>query len=278
MKFIDVHAHLEHSRFNGDLDEVISRFEKAGGEFVIESGINSVTNRVALELADRYRCVKASLGLYPVDSLAKEVERGEAEGFLGDIKAFDVDKELDWIKKNKDKCVAIGEIGLDYNWFSKDDSIGDKDFNFENIVNEQKKVFRKALMLAKDIDKPVVVHSRKAEKDAIEVLEELKMKKVVMHCFNGKKSLIKRCVDNGWFFSVPAVITRLDHFVMLVGIVPIEQLLTETDAPYLSPVAGKRNEPANVAITIKEIARIKGVCKEEVAEQIFNNARGLFNL
>ena len=128
------------------------------------------------------------------------------------------------------------------------------------------------------IDKLLVVHSRKAEIDAIDILERTGMKKVIMHCFNGRKSLIKRCVELGWFFSIPPIITRLDHFKMLVELVPLGQLLTETDAPYLSPVAGERNEPANVAITIKEISKIKGISEEDVANQIFANAKKLFVL
>ncbi|MBU2576739.1 MAG: TatD family hydrolase [Nanoarchaeota archaeon] len=315
MKLVDIHAHLEHARFEKDLDSVIERFKKAGGEFIIESGVNPATNRVALEIAEKYDVVKVSFGLYPIDALAKEVEAGESEGFLREIAPkgvhqggartssrppaqmasaeadrvgkFDVDEELAWIEENADKCVAIGEIGLDYNSYSRParnsvpselgtspevpDSSG-------KMREKQKEVFRKVLKLAKKIDKPVVIHSRKAEEDAIDILEELKMKAVIMHCFNGKKSLIKRGVDNGWFFSVPPVIARLEHFKMLVEMVPLEQLLTETDAPYLSPVAGERNESANVVVTIGEIAKIKGLGEDEVAEQIFNNVKNLFNL
>lgn len=269
MKLIDVHAHLEHARFKKDLDSVIVRFKEAGGEFIIESGVNPATNRVAFGIAEKYDCVKVSFGLYPIDALAKEVEAGEASGFLRNIGEFDVDEELGWIEENADKCVAIGEVGLDYNW---------KEFQTEDMQEKQKDVFRKVLKLAKKLNKTVVIHSRKAEEDAIEILEELEMKKVVMHSFNGKKALIRRCVGNGWSFSVPAVIARLQHFETLVGLVPLEQLLTETDAPYLSPVAGERNESANVAVTIKKIAQIKGLDEGEVAEQIFINARNLFDL
>jgi len=143
------------------------------------------------------------------------------------------------------------------------------------------------LRLAKRIDKCVVVHSRKAEGDAVEILEEESRLdsehqtgqgrlKVVMHCFNGRKSLIKRGVENGWFFSVPPVIVRLEHFKMLVSLVPLGQLLTETDAPYLSPVVGERNEPANVFVTLKEIARIKGLSVEEVSSVVFENFERVF--
>ncbi len=109
-------------------------------------------------------------------------------------------------------------------------------------------------------------------------MEELEMKNVVMHCFNGKKALIRRCIENKWFFSIPPVITRLNHFEMLVNMVPLNQLLTETDAPYLSPVAGERNEPANVAVTIKRIAELKEMTKDKVIKQIWENARREFRL
>lgn len=268
MKLIDVHAHLEHKRFEKDLGEVIKRFEDAGGQVIITSGVNPETNRKALEISKKYSCVKCSFGIYPTDALAKEVENGESE-FLRDLQEFSVDEELSWVEENKDSCVAIGEIGLDYNW---------KEFQTEEMREKQKQVFRKVLVLAKKIDKPVVIHSRKAELDAIEILEEFEGLKVVMHCFNGKKSLIKRGVDNGWFFSVPPVITRLEHFTMLVEMVPLNQLLTETDAPYLSPISGERNESMNVSITLEKIAEIKGLTKEEVADKIWKNFQELFSI
>jgi TatD DNase family protein len=269
MRLIDVHSHLEHGRFSKDLDKVIERARKAN-MIIIASGVNPTTNRLALKIAEKNKdLVKVSFGLYPLDVLAKEIEMSPDSGFQRETEAFDLDKELKFIEENKDKCVAIGEIGLDYNW---------PEFQGEKEKQSQKENFRKILNVAKRLDKPVIIHSRKAEQDAIEILEELKMKKVVMHCFNGRKSLINRVTQNGWFFSVPPVIKRLLHFQMLVELVPLEQLLTETDAPYLSPVAGERNEPANVAVTVEEIARIKKLDKEKVAEQIWMNAEGLFNL
>lgn len=267
MKLIDVHAHLETKRFEKDLDEVIERARQKK-MIVITAGVNPATNRRALELTEKYpHVVKVSFGMYPIDALAKEVKTGESDGFLRDIEKFDVDDEIKWIEKNKDKCVAIGEIGLDYNF---------EDFQTDEAREMQKVVFRKLLRLAKKIKKPVIIHSRKAELDAIEIIEEEKISNVIMHCFNGKKSLIKRAVENGWYFSVPPVITRLQHFQTLVEMVPLLQILTETDSPYLSPVAGTRNEPANVAVTIKEIAKIKKISEKEVAEQIWKNAESVF--
>jgi len=134
------------------------------------------------------------------------------------------------------------------------------------------------LKVAKELDMPVVIHTRKAELDCIEILEKSDLKKIVLHCFIGRKHLIKRAADNGWFFSIPPVITRLQHFQTLVSMVPLNQLLTETDSPGLSPVAGERNEPANVEVTIKEIAKIKNISEKEVADAIWENAKKLFNL
>ena len=270
MELIDVHCHLDHTRFKEDLDSVVERFKKAGGKFIVTSGVNPMTNRVALEIAEKYPdVVKVSFGIYPIDALAKEAEVGESNGFLRSIGEFSVDDELKWIEENKDECVAIGEVGVDYNW---------KEFQTDEMREKQKEVFSKVIELAKKIDKPLVIHSRKAESDAIDIMEGAGCKRVLMHCFNGKKSLIRRCVESGWSFSVPPVITRLEHFKMLVEMVPLEHLLTETDAPYLSPVVGERNESANVAVTIKEIAKIKSLGEEEVSEKIFNNAVRLFKL
>lgn len=269
MKFVDVHTHLDHERFSKDVDDVVERFKGAGGKLIVQSGVNPETNRKSLELSQKYDIVNCSFGIYPIDALAMEIKSGEASGFVRDMGGFVVEEELAWIEKHSDNCVAIGEIGLDYNW---------KEFQTDDMREKQKEVFKKVLKLAKKLDKPVVIHSRKAESDAIEILEELEMKKVIMHSFNGKKSLIRRCVENGWSFSIPAVIMRLEHFKMLVEMAPLENLLTETDAPYLSPIAGERNEPANVIVTVKEIARIKEIGEEGVARQIFINTKKLFDL
>ncbi|MBD3248511.1 YchF/TatD family DNA exonuclease [Candidatus Woesearchaeota archaeon] len=263
MILVDVHSHLDHGRFKDDLDNVIEDAKKNNVGAIITSGVNTSTNRLALELSEKYDIVKASFGLYPVDALAKEMEQGESEGFTRDVERLDVDKEIEWIIKNKDKCVGIGECGLDYHWV--------KDKN-----EEQKKIFWKIIEMAEKINKPLIVHSRKAELDAVDMLESSNAKKVVMHCFMGKKSLIRRAADNGWSFSIPPVITRLQHFQMMADIVNLSQLLTETDAPYLSPYPGERNEPAFVMEIIKKIAEIKGMDNEEVANNIWMNYTRLF--
>lgn len=264
MNLVDVHCHLDHSKFKKDLGEVIKNSIKVGVKAIINSGVNPSTNRICLELSKKFPLIKPSFGIYPIDALSAELDRGEADGFVRDTEKFDLNKELEWIENNKDKCIAIGEIGLDYKWVTGKET-------------EQKEIFKKILKTAEKINKPVIIHSRKAELDAIEILEKSKLKKILLHCFNGRKSLIKRAVENKYYFSIPPIITRLEHFKLLAELVPIEQILTETDAPYLSPVQGERNEPKNVRVTITEIAKIKKLSEEKVADIIFQNYKRFFN-
>ena len=156
------------------------------------------------------------------------------------IPLTDVDEELKWIVKNKEKCVAIGEVGLDYK-FGK------------GKEKQQKKVFQKVIEAVEKIKKPIIVHSRKAEFDIIDMLESSKIKNIVLHCFCGRKHLVKRAADNGCNFSIPPIVVKLQQFQLMAELVNINQLLTETDAPYLSPYPGQRNEPAFVIETIKKI-------------------------
>lgn len=263
MNLVDVHAHLDHDQFKNDLDEVIARAKKAGVKRILTSGVNSVANRAILEISNKYDIVSPTFGLYPIDALAKELEAGEASGFSRDVQAFDVDDEIKWIIKNKDKCAGIGEVGLDFNWGRENEK-------------EQKANFQKIIEMVEKINKPIIVHTRKAELDCIEMLESSKIKNIVLHCFSGRKHLVKRAADKGWNFSIPPVIVRLQQFQIMADIVNISQLLTETDCPYLSPFPGQRNEPANVIETIKKIAEIKKFNVEETADSIFLNYKRMF--
>jgi len=265
VSYVDVHAHLESDRFKDDLDKVISRC-KDDDVLIIQSGVNPETNRGSLELSKKHG-IMCSFGLYPIDGIAIEFDNLK-DDYEREIPKFDVDSELKWIEDHKDDCVLIGEVGLD--------------FKVVECTPEMKEAqvrnFEKMIELAKRMGKPILIHSRGGELECVEILEKYGCKKVIMHCFGGRKALIKRCVDNGWFLSVPPIITRLQHFETLVGLVPLEQILTETDAPYLSPIVGERNEPINVRVSVKEIARIKGVSEDEVKKQIYENAKGLFSL
>lgn len=266
MKYIDVHAHINMDRFDEDINEVVARAKK-NDCVVICSGSNSDANRKVLEMSRKYDNVLASFGIYPIDGIIEEFPNLQDDD-PRKILPFSVNEELDWIEEHRDECVLVGEIGLDFKVVEAT----------PEIKEAQIKNFEKIIEFAKKIDKTILIHTRGAELECIELLEKHECKKVIMHCFSGKKSLIKRIVDNGWFLSVPAVITRLDHFKMLVVMTPLEQMLTETDSPYLSPVARERNEPVNVMITVREIAKIKELDEEFVRGKIIENAEKLLGL
>lgn len=269
MKLVDVHCHIEGEKFEGDLSEVIERARISGLGAIINSGTSPDANRKVLSLTKKYDIIKASFGIYPIDAIIKDF-KDLADDSPREIKEFDYKDEINWIKENKNHCVSIGEVGLDF-------KVVKEHKDFEKIKEAQIRVFKDTIKLAKELDKPIVIHSRGAELECIELLEKHEVKKVLMHCFSGKKSLIKRIVDNGWYLSIPAVITRLLHFRMMAEIVPLNQILTETDAPYLAPVLGERSEPRDVAVTTQEIAKIKNLTEEEVKNQIWENAKKLFN-
>jgi TatD DNase family protein len=271
IRYFDCHCHLDSERFKDDLDNVVKRAHESGVQ-IVHSGINPNTNKIALELKKKYD-VLCTFGVYPIDAVLNEFKdffKNDDDNEDNDLDRgeFDVDSALSWIEENKDECVGIGEVGLDFK-FCKER---------EDIKEAQIKNFEKIISLAKKLDKTLVIHSRGAETECTEILEKNNCKKVLMHCFSGKKSLIKRGVENKWFFSVPPVIKRLQHFETLVNIVPISQLVTETDAPYLSAVYGERNESKNVIITVNEIAHIKEMDVEEVRKILLENARRLYGL
>lgn len=253
---VDVHCHLEHKLFDKDRDEVVEKARKAGVSSIITNGIDPSTNRACLELAKKYDIVNAALGVYPRSALRNEYK---AEGRI--FHGFNVDKEIELISKNKKNIVAIGEVGLDYA------SGADK---------EQKQDFKKMIALSEDIKKPIIVHSRKAENDVIECLESSTNKKIIMHCFSGRKHLVKRIIDNGWCFSIPTHVVRSEQMQYITRECPISKLFSETDAPYLSPFPGKRNEPGFVVEAVRKIAEIKGLTEEETLKNIYMNYRDIF--
>ena len=264
MKLVDVHCHLNHEHFKDRLDRTIKNAKKAGVKRIVISGVNSEANREVLKLCEKYPDIlRASLGIYPIDALG--LSEGET-GLPRQTGKINLDEEFKFIEKNHDKIVSIGEIGMDFHW--------DKDYHAKQEEN-----FRKIIRFAIKINKPIVIHSRKAEKECIDVLEEeIKNKEIEvdMHCFSGNKKLIKCAAELGHNFSIPPCIVKQQHFQMLVEIVPLTQLLTETDAPWLSPFPDKRNEPAFVVESIKKIAEIKGLSEKEVADQIWKNYERVF--
>ena len=242
--YVDVHAHLDDERFN-DLDKVIKRAEKGKVVAVINNGASPSRNRKTLELAKKYKIVKIALGFYP--------------GHIQEYKDEEIENEIKWIEKQKP--LALGEIGLDFTY---------KDHE------RQEKYFRKFISLAKKLNIPIIVHTRKAEKRVIEILEEEKAKKAILHCFSGKHKLLKRTEQLDVYFSIPPIIVHSRHFQELVAKVPLTRILTETDSPWMAPEREERNEPKNVVITVKEIAKIKKLEEDEVMKAIYSNYQKLF--
>lgn len=251
---IDIHCHLDHYYFKDGLDKIIANAKKNTIKIILTAGINPETNRDALEIAGKYDIVKPCLGIYPIQTLQREIETGD---YPLKQNKFDVDGEIRFIQKNKNKISAVGEVGLDY-------SMGED-------AKSQKELFGKMISLAEKINKPIVVHSRKAESDCVEILQSSKLKKIIMHCFCGRKKLVNKVIDNGWFLTAPTSIVRSTQFQENVKLVPITQLFCETDAPYLSPFRDQKNEPAFVIESYKKIAEIKGMELKEVINNIWMN-------
>lgn len=264
MPLIDTHIHLDHPAYN-DLDDMIKTAKEAGVKSIITLGTHHEVNKKVLELAEKYDIVKAGLGLYPTDAVnVKENFIDEADAYKKPSK-ISVDETINFIRKNKDKIICIGEVGMDFK--TSDDR--------ENQI----KNFKKIIELSKELNKPMSIHTRKAEKEVIDILEESQINKklVILHCFCGKKKLIERAAKLGYSFSIPAAITRSQQFQITAEMVPVSQLLTETDGPYMAPKRDmKRSEPQHVKYTIHKIAEIKKMTPEEVANIIFMNYQKIY--
>lgn len=263
MILVDVHAHLDFEEYMGhkiELNSVMKRCTDRNVVAVVTQGVDITSNRKALELSSKYKIVKAALGIYPTHCY-EMMKEGKKKEFEEEVQF--IDKQL-----KSGKAVAVGEVGLDYK------EVEPTEENKEMM----KDCLKKFIELAKKHDVPIILHSRKAELELIELLEqeEMKGRKVIMHCFSGRKHHIQRAKQNGWFLTVPASVVKTEHFQYIARDVPLSQLLTETDSPYLSPDSKSINDPSNVIFAIKKIAEIKKMDEKEVSNIIYNNYQKLF--
>ncbi len=249
---VDIHTHLDDKKFEKDLNQVIERAKKAGVRFIINNGLNPESNRKTLELSKKYALIKPALGFHPTE--------------LSNFSEEKIIEEIEFIKKNRKKIVALGEIGLDYHWIKDGEK---REF--------QRKIFERLVGLAEEIEKPMIIHSRNAEEDVLAILKEKRAKKLVLHAFGGGIELAKEAEKKNYYFSIPPRIVFDSDFQLLVKNINISRLLTETDSPYLAPIKGQRNEPAFVSESIRMIAQIKELEEEEVKNIIFKNYTGLFS-
>jgi len=251
MKLVDVHCHLDDPQFSTDLPQTIQRAKDAGVVAIITNALELKAYGPLLTLAKKYDIVKVALGIYPDN--ARDQSDDETK------------KALDFIKNHKDEIVAIGEIGLDFKYTT---DIAGKE--------KQKEVFLEQLRLAKKLEKPVIIHTRGAEEESLQILAEERQEDVILHCFCGTEIQVEFAKEHGFFFSIPVRAKSSKAFQRIIEIVPISNLLTETDAPYLH-YKQERNEPANVATTIEVIAKIKGMDQTEIANIILANYIKLFS-
>lgn len=238
---IDVHAHLDFLDENKLKEIQKNRYIK----LVITNSINLKSCERNLEISKKYSKIKLAVGLYP-----------EKKNNLIELRKLDK-----FVKENKKEILAIGEIGLDKT----------EELDFKT----QEKIFRKQLEIAEKFKVPVIIHTRKAEKEVLDIIKDYKCKKI-LHCFSGKLKLVKQAVELGCYFSIPTNIVRAEHFQKLVEIVPKENILTETDAPYLSPFKERRNEPKFISESIKVISKIWKMSIKETENKIEKNFNSLF--
>ena len=252
---IDSHAHLEMPEFRKDLTEVIQRAKTSGVEYIFTVGTERKDWNRALEITHSNPSVYAILGVHPHN--AREI----------DEKTYPTLRKL----CADDKVRAYGEIGLDF---------------YRNLSprDVQLKRFREQIRFARELGLPIVVHDREAHQEALEILKSEKAEECggIIHCFSGDYEMAKECIEMGFFISVPGSITfkNTGGSQEVIKQIPLDSLLIETDAPFLTPVPfrGKRNEPSYVRYTAQKVAEIKKVSFEKVAEVTTENALRVYRL
>ena len=250
---IDTHSHIDMPDFETDLASIINNATKAEVKRIVIPSVDANSFEKILCLCNKYENVYCALGIHP-----SEAHNAKDEDFEKIIK----------LSESK-KVIAIGECGLDYYW--------DKTF-----IEEQKAVFLKQIKIANSLKKALIVHDREAHKDTFDILcQNVKDIPVVMHCFSGSLEFANECIKKGFYIALGGVVTfknaKKAHEV--AKSIPLEYLLLETDAPYLTPepYRGKRNEPAYVKIVAQKIAELRECSFEEVTEATTQNARLIFN-
>jgi len=246
---IDVHCHLDEHVFRQDLDKVIERARRVGVKAIITSTINPKNIEYSLHIVNKYKnYIYLSVGLDPLildDNIFSEV--------------------YEWIKGNANLIVGIGEVGLDY-YYIRDHSERAK----------QRNMFIEWIELARELNKPLIVHSRSAGKYAIQIIMEQEYYNVIMHAYDGSVGYAMEAAKRGVFFSIPPSVVFSQQKQKLVKRLPLESLLLESDAPVLAPFRNQRNEPANIIYTVRKIAELKNTTIDKVIEVTTANTLRIF--
>ena len=260
MEFFDSHSHYNDEKFNEDREQIIKETYEAGITKFVCAGYNIESSLFSLEISKKYEFIYSICGISPNDIPQSEQQLWKDIAEISKI-----------VKENKSKkLVAIGEIGLDYYW------------NKEN-KELQKQAFIKQIELANELELPIVIHSRDASVDTIDIIKNNKVKKAgIFHCCQLNQELVRQALELGYYISFAGPITfkNSKNAPEIIKMVPMDRILIETDSPYLSPEPnrGKRNDCRNVRYVAQKIADVKGLTVEEVAQKTYENAIRIFKI
>jgi TatD DNase family protein len=251
---IDTHCHLDFDDFDGRREEIIKEAQAAGVHTIINIGVDQNSSRKSLELAQTHEGMYATVGVHPHDAVTFNDE---------------VEQTIEQLASNE-RVVAVGEIGLDF---------------YRNLSSHdvQREAFRRQLELAVERKKPVVIHTRNSFRETVDVVKEYAPNLVggVFHCFPGSVDDALEVIELGFVVSVGGVITFPNaKMAQVASLVPLEKIILETDAPYLTPVPhrGKQNRPAYVKYVYQKLAELRGLSVEDVEKVVDRTAQKLFGL
>ena len=249
----DTHAHYDDKAFEEDRDSLLPSVFSNGVGFIIDPGCTVESSKKAMELSEKYDQMFFAAGIHPEE--------------LADFSPKDLD-EIRALAAHP-KCIAIGEIGLDYYW---DKSTREK----------QIEVFKIQLQMAVQMGKPVIIHDREAHGDSMEIIREYPEAKGVFHCFSGSTEMAEELLKRGWYlgFDGPVTYKNARKSIEVLEITPLDRILIETDSPYMSPVPmrGKRNDSGNLKYVIEKIAGVKNMSPDEIEQITAENAKKLFHI
>lgn len=251
----DTHAHYDDEAFDEDRDALLTGLPENGIARVVNVGASLASCKRTIELMNRYDYIYGAIGVHPSETAELN------------------DRAFDWLRQQCQlgKCVAVGEIGLDYYWDEPDREL-------------QKEWFRRQLNMARELDKPVIIHSRDAAKDTVELMTEEHAEEIggVIHCYSYTKEIAEVFLKMGFYFGIGGVLTfkNAKKLKEAVAYIPLERIVLETDCPYLAPEPnrGKRNSSLNIPYVIKALAEIRGVEEETVRQAAWENAHKLYRL
>ena len=254
-KIFETHAHYEDVKFDSDREELLASLPKQNIEYVINVGSNLETTNKSIELAKQYDYIYAAIGVHPSD--VEELDES----------SYDVLEKA----AKFEKTVAIGEIGLDYYW--------DKE---PAVQAKQREWFKRQMLLAKQHNLPVIIHSRDAAEDTMRVMKEVKAEEIpgVIHCYSYSVEMAKEFVKMGYYIGIGGVVTfkNAKKLKEVAAEIPLERILLETDCPYMAPEPhrGERNSSLYLPYVVEKLAEIRNISKEEIISTTNQNARKLF--